>query len=188
MLLVGLGNPTKDYENTYHNIGFLAIDRLLQKLNKKATKEECSALTYVFSKNNENIIIAKPLTYMNLSGQAVKGLAKKYNQADEDIIIFYDDIDLPPFHFRVREKGSGGTHNGMKNIVLLMSTESIKRVRIGIGNPKLGNLADYVLSKIDREKLDFYNAEIDKMADLLIAYINNKDFTKFMRDVNNLCV
>lgn len=150
-IIVGLGNFGDEYAYTFHNMGFLAVDCLADRLNIKVKNKECSALTGVGSCNGEKVILAKPLTYMNLSGKAVKQLASRYGAAYTDFIIIYDDIDIPRATVRVRQSGSGGTHNGMRNVVAECGTENIPRVRIGIGKPQVGSLADYVLSDVPRD-------------------------------------
>ncbi len=180
LLIVGLGNIGKEYEHTYHNMGFEVIDALAKKLNVSVKKEECRALTHTFSRFNEKVVIAKPSTYMNLSGEAVKSLATKY--APDDIIIIYDDIDLPRFEIRAREKGSAGTHNGMRDIVRLMG-ENIKRVRVGVGRNQ-GELKDYVLSKIQKADKEEFDKVFDFVADALIEYIATKNFPKFQQKLN----
>ena len=155
MLIVGLGNPGEKYARTRHNMGFMAVDKLLEMLGKRADKEICSALvceTYVHSKKT---VIAKPLTYMNLSGESVRALMAHYGVKPQEMLIVYDDIDLPPGSLRFRSSGSAGTHNGMRNIVALTGRTDIPRLRIGVGVDKSVPLADYVLSDIkeDEEKL-----------------------------------
>ena len=155
MLIVGLGNPGEKYARTRHNMGFMAVDRLLALLGKKAEKEVCSALvceTYVCSKKT---VIAKPLTYMNLSGESVMALMARYSFKPSEILIVYDDIDLPCGALRYRPSGSAGTHNGMRNIIAVTGRTDIPRLRIGVGVDKSVPLADYVLSDIkdDEEKL-----------------------------------
>lgn len=182
MLIIGLGNPDKKYENTYHNVGFMVIDNLLSKLNLKATAKECKSLVSVSYVNGQKLIIAKPQTYMNLSGEAVRELIGKYKQSDEDILIIYDDIDLPLGNIRVRKEGSAGTHNGMRNIIAL-TDKKLPRIRIGIGKPLPPmSLVDYVLSKITGDNKAVLDKSVDKTTDIVIQYIRNKDFEMLMRN------
>ena len=126
MLIVGLGNPDKKYDGTYHNVGFMVIDKLLEKLGINLKEEACRAKFASFYKNGEKVIIAKPMTYMNLSGEAVIALSSRFKIPANEIIVVYDDIDLPVGEIRIRKSGSAGTHNGMRNIVSkLGGTESI---------------------------------------------------------------
>ncbi|MBO5476495.1 MAG: aminoacyl-tRNA hydrolase [Clostridia bacterium] len=161
-IIVGLGNPGKDYEQTRHNIGWLFLEYLAEKYDTSISKSNCDSLIGETKINNEKIIFAKPLTYMNLSGNAVSKLKKWYKVENEDILIIYDDIDIPFGNIRFREKGSGGTHNGMKNIVQMLSTQEISRIRIGLGGLKheKQNMADFVLQRFKKEELEKLNNEI----------------------------
>lgn len=185
MLVVGLGNPGKEYEKTFHNMGYLTVEALGEKLNRKIDRVECSALTAVASVGGEKVILAKPITYMNLSGQAVKSLMAKYNQKTEDLIVIYDDIDIPRFSVRIRARGSAGTHNGMRNIVSLIGSEEFKRVRMGIGKNEY-DLKDYVLGKISKEDEPKFSDNFDKVAQLIKAFLADGDFDKFMREGNSI--
>lgn len=180
ILIVGLGNFGKEYENTFHNLGFLAIDTLATKLSKQIKKAECASLTATFSYKGKRIVLAKPQTYMNLSGQAVKSLMKKYNVEIEDVIILFDDIYLERFAIRAREFGSAGTHNGMKNIIEILGTDKIKRVRFGIGQER-GILKDYVLSKISSDDLIDFEKVCEIFADAFIKYLLDDNFMIFMQ-------
>ncbi|HKL73994.1 MAG TPA: aminoacyl-tRNA hydrolase [Clostridia bacterium] len=183
MLIVGLGNPTKEYENTFHNIGYLTIDALAKRLGKKIIKAECKSLTSVKTINGEKVVLAKPYTYMNLSGCAVKELMAKYKQQESDLLVIVDDIDIPRFSVRTRPFGSAGTHNGMKNIVDMIGTSNFKRMRIGIGQQGY-DLASYVLSKIPSEDRKTFDATCEKVSLLLEQYIMTKDFDKLSRESN----
>lgn len=165
-IIVGLGNYGDEYAYTFHNMGFLAVDCLSDRLGIKLKTRECASLTGVGSVRGEKIVLAKPLTYMNLSGQAVRQLLGKYKASSHDCIVLYDDIDLPRADVRVREKGSGGTHNGMRNVVAMLGTEEIPRVRIGIGRPpERMPLADYVLSTVPRDERPALAAAIERACD-----------------------
>ena len=155
LVIVGLGNPGKEYESTYHNAGWRAVDALSGKLGKKLKKAECSSLTWTGNVGGEKIVLAKPLTYMNLSGEAVKSLISKYGG---EPIVIYDDIDLPLGVLRARTAGSAGTHNGMRDIV-----------------EKLGR-TDFC---------QVLEAATAKLADKLCEYLNGgRDFEKLMREIN----
>jgi len=181
LLMIGLGNPSSDYENTFHNMGFMAVDRLAEKLGKKIKKAECSALTSTFSLKNEKIVLAKPMTYMNLSGEAAKSLASKYGASPADVIIIYDDFDLPRFALRARAEGGPGTHNGMKSVIAELGTQGFKRIRIGIGKED-AEAKDYVLSGIKKEDASKFSETLDALAALLARYIGDRDFDALMRD------
>ena len=119
-LIVGLGNPEKKYLNTWHNVGFMCLDRLAEKLDVSFDKSECRCVTAHAKLNGEKVILAKPLTYMNLSGEAVQELVHKYKVEKGNLVVAYDDVDLPLGSVRIRKFGSAGTHNGMKNIVQML--------------------------------------------------------------------
>lgn len=170
--VVGLGNPDGKYTKTYHNIGFVFADCLAKKINADFTKKKCKAEIAEGLFNGEKIMIFKPTTYMNLSGECVVEIIKKYKAKVEDILIAYDDIDLDVGKFRFRENGSAGTHNGMRSIVSLTGKNDIKRIRIGIGRDEKMDLADYVLSRIDPAKKE----EIDKAISESIDFVLEKVF------------
>jgi len=148
-LIIGLGNPGSRYAYTYHNLGFLCVEALAEKLNTRFKHKECNSL--VARGFSHDLILAKPQTYMNLSGIAVKGLLKKYKLSPKDLIVVYDDIDIEKGVMRFREKGSAGTHNGMRSIVYELGTEDFRRLRLGIGRGEGMNLADFVLSDIPKD-------------------------------------
>ena len=145
-IVVGLGNYGDKYAYTFHNMGFLAIEALADKLGFKFKDKECDALVAVGYRGGEKVVLAKPLTYM------VKQLVKKYKaDISTDLIVIYDDVDLPKGKLRVRAKGSAGTHNGMRNIIAELGSENFARVRIGIGPiPQFVPIADYVLSEVPK--------------------------------------
>ncbi|OQC14330.1 MAG: Peptidyl-tRNA hydrolase [Firmicutes bacterium ADurb.Bin080] len=183
LIIVGLGNPSEEYENTFHNMGFKAIEGLADNLGKKIKKSECKSLTSSFSVKGEKIILAKPQTYMNLSGEAVASLLKK-NEADiSELVVIYDDIDIDRYTVRARSSGSAGTHNGMKSIVSNLCSSDFKRIRIGIGRGQ-GELRDFVLSQIPKEETDKFKESIAVISDALQKYIHDRDFEKLMRQVN----
>lgn len=150
-LVVGLGNPDRQYADTFHNVGFLVADRLARLLGANFDKGECRAICAHARLCGEKVIVAKPITYMNLSGESLKELVKKYKIEREKCVVVYDDADMPLGAIRLRKSGSGGSHNGMKNIIENMRTEDIFRVRVGIGRPQNDRmeLKDYVLGKIN---------------------------------------
>ena len=119
-LIVGLGNPDRCYEKTYHNLGFMAVEKLAEKLDSHFTKRMCDGLVAESYVNGQKIILLKPLTFMNLSGNSIKAYADYFNIEHKDIVIIYDDKDLPFANLRLREKGNPGSHNGMKNITQML--------------------------------------------------------------------
>lgn len=169
-LIVGLGNFGSEYDGTYHNVGFSAVDRLLDKIGERCAKKECKSLTCHARVDGCKVIIAKPQTYMNLSGEAVEALAHRYKIEHKDIVVLCDDIDLRAGATRFRERGSGGTHNGLRNIVSLIG-EDFCRLRIGIGRPPIQmDLASYVLSKINSENASPIFEALDRAVVALLAF------------------
>ncbi len=170
ILIVGLGNPEEKYKTTYHNVGFLVIDELCDRYDIKLTKQKCKSMIYEGQLLGKKVIIAKPLTYMNRSGEALVELTQKFKP--EKTVVIYDDIDIEKGKFRFREKGSAGTHNGMRSIVSLMNTEEINRIRVGTKpTEKVYELADYVLSKMDIDSYEKIDGAINDAVDFLEDYI-----------------
>ena len=152
-LIVGLGNPGKQYFATRHNIGFSAMDYLSQKHNIAITKIKHKGLIGEGSINGERVLLLKPQTFMNLSGESVRDAATFYKIPSENIMIIYDDVSLPVGKIRLREKGSAGGHNGIKSIIAHLGTDVFPRVKIGVGSPKPEtDLADHVLGRISKEE------------------------------------
>lgn len=183
-LVVGLGNPEKKYFNTFHNMGFMCVDRLAEKLSVEFNKVECKSVTARARVNGEKVIIAKPVTYMNLSGQAVVELTHKYKIEKGKLIVVYDDVDIPLGSLRIRKEGSAGTHNGMRNIVQLLGESDFPRIRVGIGKDTPMSLMDYVLSQVtdsDRAALD---PVFDNAADALKEYVHGEPLDNIMQKHN----
>ena len=189
ILIVGLGNPGMKYKNTYHNVGFNLVDALAKSLKVKFDKSECEAKTAHAKIGGEDVVIAKPQTYMNNSGVAVKKLVKHYG-VDETtcLVVCYDDIDLPLGSMRVRESGSAGTHNGMRSIVTELDTQDFKRLRIGTKTDALRNkeveLIEFVLSKVDYESKQVLDKVVASARDLLLELLKGEDFARFEEKVN----
>ena len=152
-LIVGLGNPTKQYEGTRHNVGFETIDRIAAENQIRVEEKKHKALYGSGYIEGEKVILAKPQTFMNLSGESVRELSDYYKIPAENIIVIYDDISLDVGQLRIRKKGSAGGHNGMKNIISHLGTEVFPRIKVGVGEkPKKYDLADYVLSRFSKEE------------------------------------
>lgn len=166
-IIIGLGNPGKEYDKTRHNVGWMFLDYFAENNNVLIEKEKLSCKIAEIKINNEKVILAKPLTYMNLSGNAVVKLKNWYKVDNKDILIIYDDIDIDFGTIRYREKGSGGSHNGMKNIVQMLASTEIQRVRIGIGGIKheKQDLKDFVLDKFSNGQINELNENIFKLVD-----------------------
>ena len=154
-IIAGLGNPTKEYEGTRHNIGFSVIDKLADKYNISMNEKKHKAICGKGMIEGEKVILLKPQTYMNLSGESVVDAVNFYKvDPEEDVIIIYDDLDLDVGKLRIRAKGSAGGHNGMKNIIAHLGTQVFPRIRVGVGaKPKDWDLADYVLGRFPKEEL-----------------------------------
>ena len=171
-IVVGLGNYGDKYAYTFHNMGFLAVECLADRLGVKFNKRECDALIAEGYCRGEKFVIAKPLTYMNLSGVAVKQLLKKNKAEIKDLMTVYDEIDIEKGTVRVRQSGSAGTHNGMRNIIDSIGSGEFPRARIGIGKPpEFVPLADYVLSEVPKSERPLIAAAIEKAADELQKFI-----------------
>lgn len=157
-IIVGLGNPSKQYEGTRHNAGFMTLDVLADRYNIDISEKKHKALCGKGVIEGNKVVLLKPQTFMNLSGESVRAAADFYKVAPEEIIVIYDDISLEPGQLRVRKKGSAGGHNGMKNIIVHLGTQDFPRIRVGVGEKPAGmDLADYVLgrfSKGERELLE----------------------------------
>lgn len=166
-LIVGLGNPGKEYEKTRHNAGFLAIDELAKDLKVEINMKKFNALIGVYQLGQEKVILMKPQTYMNASGEAVIQCMNFYKIESKDLIVAHDDLDLPVGKIRLREKGSAGGQKGMANIIQHTKTQEIKRIRIGIGQDRLIPVVDYVLGKTKKEDLPLYEESIKKAAEAL---------------------
>lgn len=184
-LIVGLGNPDKEYRGTFHNLGFMAVDALADRLGVGINKDFCRALVGSITIGKEKVLLAKPQTYMNLSGESVLELVNYYKISTEDIIVVYDDYDLKKGDIRIRKSGSAGTHNGMRNIVKLLGTQNFARVRIGFNpsNPNI-NLLNYVLSGIPAEDKPLFAESINHASKALEAFAEGKDFDYIMRTYN----
>lgn len=182
--IVGLGNPGRKYKRTRHNIGFMVVDELLSrhqwKLNHKKFNGHYSLEHY----QGEKIILLQPQTYMNLSGESIKGLIDYYNIKIEDLLVIYDDLDLPVGKVRLREKGGHGGHNGVRSIIDHLRTKNFKRLRIGIGRPvKPIPIIDYVLSSFSKEEKHEATMSVSLAADACESWLN-ASFAEVMNKYN----
>ena len=152
-LIAGLGNPTKEYDKTRHNVGFSVIDVLADKYRIDVSEKKHKGLCGRGAIEGQKVILVKPQTFMNLSGECIREVADYYKIEMEDIIIIYDDISLEPGQLRIRLKGSAGGHNGIKNIIAHLGTQEFPRIKVGVGaKPPRMDLADYVLSRFSKEE------------------------------------
>lgn len=152
-LIVGLGNPGKEYDDTRHNMGFYYIDRFADKHNVVIDKKKFNGLYTEFTLNSEKVILLKPLNYINLSGEVIKNFVNYFKIELKDILIICDDLDTEMGKYRLRAKGSSGGHNGLKNIEAMLNTQDYYRLKIGISNNKMIDTKDYVLSKLDQDEI-----------------------------------
>ncbi len=162
-MVVGLGNPGLTYENTRHNAGFMAVDKLCEKYRFTLNKNKFEALFGECIINGKRVLAVKPQTFMNNSGRAVSAVSSFYKIPSEKMIILFDDISLDMGNIRIRRKGSAGGHNGIKDIIELLGTEEIMRIKIGVDKKPNEDydLANYVLSKIPKDKADILNKALD---------------------------
>lgn len=182
-LIVGLGNPGKRYERTRHNLGFLVVDALAATLGIRLDKEECRALTGVAHRGGR-LMLAKPQTYMNNSGEAVAALVRYYQIEPADMLVVYDDLALPPGQLRIRSKGSAGGHNGLRSIIHYLQTQEFPRLRIGIGPVPPGwTGADYVLSAFPEDDPALRPA-VERAAEAALFWVD-QGIEKAMQCYNN---
>ncbi|KXG76569.1 aminoacyl-tRNA hydrolase [Thermotalea metallivorans] len=170
-VVVGLGNPGRQYAGTRHNVGFDVIDYLSYKHNIPVNKIKFKALMGEGLIAGQKAMLVKPQTYMNLSGHTVLEIQNFYKLDPEQLIVIYDDIDLEVGKLRIRGKGSAGTHNGMRSIVYEIQTDHFTRVRIGIGRPQRGDLGDYVLGKFSKEDRELIDMTIQRAAEAVEAML-----------------
>ena len=173
-LIVGLGNPGAQYANTRHNVGFDVLEKLSRRLGVSISRSKSKALVGECFVNGQKVVLALPQTYMNLSGESVQELAHWYKIPPENLMIVYDDVDLPQGFIRIRKNGSAGTHNGMRSIVGCLGYENFPRLRVGVGQKREGyELADWVLGHYIGEEAEAADRAFDLAADAIIEYIQN---------------
>lgn len=183
-MLVGLGNPGPQYELTRHNIGFLVIDALADKVRVNSFKQQAGALVASVNYQGEKLLLVKPLTYMNLSGQAVGELARYYKIPAQDVLVIYDDLDSPFGQLRLRARGSSGGHNGIKSIISHLGTEEFPRLKVGIGRPRPGqSAADYVLEPFGSEEREALGRIIPAAVERVLVVVN-KGIVAAMNEFN----
>lgn len=185
-LIVGLGNPDDKYKKTFHNLGFMCVERAAEKLGVTFNKEKCRASIAELKIGAEKIIIAKPLTYMNLSGESVRELVSFYKIDLKDVLVLYDDYDLYKGAVRIRENGSAGTHNGMRNIIKELGSGDFPRVRVGFKPTEKSfvPLIDYVLSGIKEDDKPVFDKAIDIASDAAVAFIKGEKLQNVMQAFN----
>ena len=184
-IITGLGNPGPAYENTRHNIGWKVIDAFAAKFRIAVATHEKNAMTGTGRVAGGSVLVAKPLTYMNLSGDAVKLLLNAYGESPADLIVVYDDVDLPTGRLRIRANGSSGTHNGMRSIVSSLGREDFPRLRFGVKGEDYGqgHLRDYVLDDFTPEEGPKVEAAIGRAVDALVLFCRG-DLKRAMNEFN----
>ncbi len=182
-LIVGLGNPGKDYENTRHNCGFKVIDEIAKELNVTLDKAKFKGIYTKTSYKGEEVILLKPLTYMNSSGESVVEVMNFFKIDVEDILVIYDDLDMPVGKIRLREDGSAGGHNGMKSIIQHIKTQKFKRIRVGIDKDQFIPVIDYVLGKFRKDEKVIIEETFNRAAKAALYFVET-DFMKVMNKYN----
>ncbi len=186
LVVVGLGNPGRKYANTRHNIGFELIDFMARKHGVKVEKLKHKALMGEFIHGGEKIILVKPQTYMNLSGDSVLSIVNYFNLDIEKLIVVYDDIDIPMGSLRIRKSGSAGSHNGMKDIIYKLKDDGFPRIRIGIGKPENENidLKNFVLSGYSKKDVPIMEEAVENAAKAILTMVDY-DVDKAMNMYNS---
>ena len=165
-MIVGLGNPGKQYEGTRHNIGFHVIDELSKRLNIPLNQSKFNGMYGAGFVGTEKVMLLKPLTYMNLSGECIVPMMNYFDVEDEELVVIYDDLDLETGKLRLRGKGSAGGHNGIKSLIQHLGTQEFNRIRVGVNRPPAGmKVADYVLSKFSKDDQPIVQDAINKSVD-----------------------
>ena len=173
-LIVGLGNPEEEYSSTRHNMGFDTVNKLAKQYDIEINKKKFKGLYGTGIIEGEKVVILKPQTYMNLSGESIKEAIDFYKIESENIIIIYDDIDIKPGIIKVRKTGGPGTHNGMKSVIQNIQMKEFPRVRVGIGMPEHKNdLINYVIGKIPKEEIEILDKSTTKAKEAVIEIIKN---------------
>ncbi len=184
-LIVGLGNPDKQYEKTFHNVGYIAVGDCAEALGAKFKKKECEAMVAEGYANGEKVIFARPLTYMNNSGRAVKQLLAKYKIEEERLLVLYDDDDLPKGKVRIRASGSAGTHNGMRSVIGETGLKDFPRIRIGIRDEAVDiPIINYVLSEIKKEDYSLFAEACEKAGQAVAEFVKGTPIDKVMCKYN----
>ncbi|MCI8327946.1 MAG: aminoacyl-tRNA hydrolase [Lachnospiraceae bacterium] len=184
-LIAGLGNPTKQYEHTRHNIGFEVIDALAEKYNITMKEKKHKALIGKGVIEGQKVILAKPQTYMNLSGESIVKLVHYYKlNPEEKLIVIYDDISFVPGNLRIRQSGSAGGHNGVKSIIKCLDTQKFIRIKVGVGEkPKDWDLADFVLGHFNKQEREDLEGAIERAVEATGCLVNG-NVAKAMNEYN----
>lgn len=184
-LVIGLGNPGNKYNGSRHNVGFEVIDNLLNRNQLSMTDQKFRADYTVWHRSGEKVLLMKPFTYMNLSGEALLPMMSYFGIDLDDVLVIHDDLDLEPGRVRIRQKGSSGGQNGVKSIIELLGTNEFKRIKIGIGRPQGGwKVVDHVLSPFTAEDRIAIDQAVDRATDAIEAWLDGKPFLNVMSEFN----
>jgi len=184
-LVFGLGNPGNKYKNTKHNVGFIAIDEIAQNLGLTFSQTKFKSLYAEGRIGSEKIILIKPQTFMNLSGESIQPWVDYYDLTGEDIVVIYDDMDLPVGKIRLRVQGSAGGHNGMKSIIEQLGTKEFNRIRVGIGRPlSKQSVISHVLSQFPKDRIEDMKEAVLKVEDAVKYWFDSHTFQETMNKFN----
>ena len=184
-IIVGLGNPEEKYAKTFHNMGYMAAGDVASSLGVKFKKKECESVVAEANIGGEKVIIARPVTYMNNSGRAVKQLLAKYKATSADLIVIYDDYDIPKGHVRIRPSGSAGTHNGMRSVIAETGVSDFVRIRIGIRDPEVSiPIINYVLAEVRPQDYELFISACGRAADAALALCKGESVENVMTRYN----
>lgn len=172
-LIIGLGNPGKEYEKTRHNTGFMVLDKVAEKLDVHIDQNKFNGLYVKLKYKGEDVILLKPQTFMNLSGESVRKVMDFFKINVDDILVIYDDMDMPVGKLRLRQNGSAGGHNGIKNIILHTGSQQFCRIRVGIGRHPYMKVVDYVLSRFTKEETPAITQGIEDASDAVLDMLNH---------------
>ena len=184
-LVVGLGNPGAKYKGTRHNVGFMTMDEVAYQEKFDFDKALFDAVFAQVQIDGEKVIFMKPLTFMNLSGEAIRPLMNYFKITIEDLLVVYDEMDLPVGKIRLRQKGSAGGHNGIKSIISCLGTSEFNRIKVGVGRPKEGRtVVGHVLNRFEKEEEEDIIFAVQKSVDAIRSWIETDDFVKTMNQFN----
>ena len=184
-IIVGLGNPEEKYLKTFHNMGYIAVGDVAAKLNVKFKKKECEAYVAEANIKGEKVILARPVTYMNASGRAVKQLLAKYKTDASRLVVLYDEYDIPQGSVRIRPSGSAGTHNGMRSVIAETGTSDFARIRIGIRDSEVNiPIINYVLSEVKKEDYELFISACQRAAEAAISLAEGQNIENVMTKYN----
>jgi PTH1 family peptidyl-tRNA hydrolase len=185
-VIIGLGNPGKKYEDTRHNVGFITIDKISDKWGIPVQQSKFRAIVGEGRIETEKVLLVKPQTYMNLSGESVAEIIKFYKLTPDDLLVIYDDLDLPTGQLRLRIKGSAGGHNGIKSLIQHLGTQEFNRIKVGIGRPQPGrSVSEYVLQDFPAAERPLIDKAVEHAAHAAVMW-TREPFLKVMNHYNSL--